>query len=178
MEKKKCFKCKKTKLLSAFYKHPAMGDGHLGKCKDCTKADTKARVNELSKDPNWVEVERTRHREKAIRLDYKNKHKPTAEKKRAVIERYWKKYPEKQASRIALGRRRPPSGMNFHHWSYCDEHLLDVILLKVRNHFKAHRFLIYDQERKMYRRSDSNELLDTKAKHKKYILDCIKNKPD
>lgn len=34
-----CFKCGKKKDLSAFYKHGAMTDGHLGKCKECTKKD-------------------------------------------------------------------------------------------------------------------------------------------
>ena len=36
---KVCFKCDKRKKIEQFYKHPQMGDGHLGKCKTCTKAD-------------------------------------------------------------------------------------------------------------------------------------------
>lgn len=42
MTTKRCFKCLCEKPFEAFYKHAAMGDGHLGKCKDCTKADVSA----------------------------------------------------------------------------------------------------------------------------------------
>jgi hypothetical protein len=41
---KSCFKCGDVKPLAEFYGHPMMGDRHLGKCKTCTKADTRARA--------------------------------------------------------------------------------------------------------------------------------------
>ena len=38
-EAQRCFKCGIEKPLEEFYKHPAMANGRLGKCKVCTKAD-------------------------------------------------------------------------------------------------------------------------------------------
>lgn len=41
---KQCFRCKKTKNIEQYYKHPGMLDGHLGKCIDCTKKDASKRT--------------------------------------------------------------------------------------------------------------------------------------
>lgn len=62
---KECFKCKKVLDLSAFYKHPKMGDGHLGKCKECTRNDSEQRRKIKELDPEWAEKEKERHRVKS-----------------------------------------------------------------------------------------------------------------
>ena len=36
-----CFKCGAEKPLTDYYKHKKMADGHLNKCKSCTKSDAK-----------------------------------------------------------------------------------------------------------------------------------------
>lgn len=64
---KKCFKCNQILDLSQFYKHSRMSDGHLNKCKSCTKIDVENRRNEKLKDIDWVLSERKRHREKSKR---------------------------------------------------------------------------------------------------------------
>jgi len=169
MNTKVCFKCETEKVLPEFYKHSKMSDGYLGKCKDCTKNDTKKRCEVLSLDGNWIEKEKERQREKSKRLGYGEKYKPTYERKKLTCERYDEKYPEKKLARCKSSNLKSKTkGNHLHHWSYNEQHVKDVIELPKEKHAFIHRHMEYDQQNKMYK-SKTGELLDTKEKHINYI---------
>lgn len=141
---KKCFKCGETKQMSEFYIHKNMKDGHLNKCKDCTRKDTSENAILKSKDPEWVEKERERQRKKALRLYYC--------------------YPEKGAAIRATRSMNKDKSFHYHHWSYRKEHWKDVIKLTPDDHRLLHIHIIYDHERMMFRNTNSI-LLDNKQSH-------------
>lgn len=164
-----CFKCHIKKQLTDFYKHKGMADGYLNKCKGCNKKDTKKRQDYLRKNDNeWVKQERIRGREKFNRLGYAEKYKPSKEDKAKTMKGYKERYPEKIRAQQLSQHVHPVNPKNqMHHWSYNEIHFKDCIELSAKEHMKLHRYMTYDQERRMYRDLDG-VLLDTKEKHLKY----------
>jgi len=83
---KTCFKCKVAKPLAEFYRHPYMADGHLGKCKECTKADVAE--NRAKRREQYSEYEKNRNGEPERRA-----------KKLGYLKKHNEKYPEKALAR-------------------------------------------------------------------------------
>lgn len=65
---KVCFKCGQWKQLDDYHRHKQMGDGHLNKCKECTKRDVKAWINN-NRDKHAVYGQRWRDRNRESYLD-------------------------------------------------------------------------------------------------------------
>ena len=167
-----CFKCGFKKSLDDFYKHSAMPDGHVNKCIKCNKDDVKKNYAEKRKDPEFIEKDRKRGRDKYHRLNYIN-NKPSKEVQHKRNLNYKNLYPEKcKARNKAQYLKKSFKENHLHHWSYNEEHYKDCIELDVKTHHLIHRFIVYDQERMMYRALDGL-LLNTKELHLEYINKII-----
>lgn len=83
---KKCFKCKQSKSISDFYSHKQMRDGLLGKCKECTKSDSRNRYYSQTEKIIEYEIRRSKQPERRLkRMEYQRKRRL--------------KYPEKNKAR-------------------------------------------------------------------------------
>lgn len=153
-ETKVCFKCVTEKPLSEFYKHKGMPDGHLGKCKECTKKDVREKYAENFKNPEYAERQRERGRDKYERLGYVNR--KTAHEE------------NKCSSRFLRSRGVDTTGLEIHHWNYNNKN--DVFILDRRLHKFIHKSLIFDNISKCF--LSNGILIDRKDLHKS-VLDYV-----
>jgi ribosomal protein S27AE len=106
MRTKRCFRCTTVLPLSEFYKHPMMADGHLNKCKVCTKAD--ATLNRATKTPEELAAyEKKRYEDPARRKAIADSRKRARKKDPERYARYNRddqlRHPEKRAARKKVG---------------------------------------------------------------------------
>ena len=147
-----CFKCGKEKPLSEFYKHPKMGDGHLNKCKECTKQYVRSYEFEKSKDDAWVEKERVRGREKYRRLNYKDK---------SWNNKTRRDFHASNSRRSLKRRGYDLKGREIHHWNYNLPR--SVMLLSPCAHHRIHNYVKANREDKFLYTLEG-ERLDTEEK--------------
>lgn len=180
MKTKVCFKCGKTKKLTEFYRQKTMADGHLGKCKDCTRADVDNRRKYLTEnDTAWVEKEAERQRQKERKRYFEERKgtKKLKKQRKGSGRRYYLKYPEKRVARQCAEIISCPKGSHRHHWSYKVQHYEDVFVLIRTDHYFLHRYLKYDQGWFCYRTRDGR-LLDTRKKHEEYMTKILQLRAD
>lgn len=134
---KTCFKCGAEKPLTEYYQHKQMGDGHLNKCKCCTKMDARARRF----DPRFREKVLSYDRQRGDRRSEETKmahrvarpHEYAARTKLANAVRDGRvEKADRCAHCRAIGR------LHGHHEDYSKP--LDVIWLCVACHRQLHAF--------------------------------------
>lgn len=97
---KTCFKCGESKERSFFYKHSAMSDGYLGKCKECTKSDVaKHRLDNLERIQEY-DRNRPNHKERMEKNKARSKTASGKISRAKGNRRYIEKYPEKYKAGI------------------------------------------------------------------------------
>jgi hypothetical protein len=97
---KVCRECNVEQTLSEFYKHEAMGDGHLNKCKSCVKE----RVNKHREEN--IEKVREYDRQRSMlphRVQTRKEYMQTEqgkESKKKSLEKYHKRHPMTYAAHV------------------------------------------------------------------------------
>lgn len=153
---KKCTACNELKNIDLFHKNSKTKDGLSLHCKPC--------ANERGRK-YYLTAGKKKYIQRSADLN----------KKYNIAKRL--KYPEKNAAGIAINRMIPViQGNHLHHWSYNKIHFRDVIELPRFEHDKLHRYMIYDNDKKMYRRRDNMKLLWSRNIHIKFYR-SLKDKP-
>lgn len=145
MEQKACIKCHVAQPLSEFYRHSKMRDGHLNKCKACTRIEVNA--NRAAKLAYYQAYDRVRYAHQGRRGV------PSAETQRRGSRAWSLRNREKTRAQSVLARavrtgkllvpkrcsacRTKGAALQAHHADY--DKPLDVQWLCVKCHATTHR---------------------------------------
>jgi DNA-directed RNA polymerase subunit RPC12/RpoP len=99
--------------------------------------------------------------------------KASPEAIRRAQESFQKRYPEKLAANTKAKHLSKLPGWELHHFSYDEQHHLDVIPLLEKDHRLIHQNIQYDKATKLYRRRDNQALLETREAHKLFAYETI-----
>lgn len=99
-----CFKCGEEKPIEMFYKHAMMADGHLNKCKECTKRDV--RENRKDKVDYYREYDAWRFQARDEERERRDRYART-ERGKAALKKATDKFksvnPDARAAHVLLG---------------------------------------------------------------------------
>jgi hypothetical protein len=128
---KRCFKCGGLKSLSEFYRHPKMADGHLGKCKACTKADVKKHYRATLPERHAYEKRRRqrpeRKKQQAEQLARHNERHPDRKRARQAVANAIR---DKKLTRGPCGDCGTTDGVEGHHEDYSQPLKVDWLCRK------------------------------------------------
>ena len=150
MQHKVCFKCGRDLPLSDFYALPRMADGHLNKCKECTKKDVRNYYARKSESEVFMNKQRKRGRDKYRRLGYvKNRSRtmPLTDVGSA-----------RNVSRDLRNIGIDLAGRECHHWNY--NYPKSIFLLSRKAHKMLHKHLELNIETGIFS-SESGEKINT-----------------
>lgn len=100
MHSKQCITCFRVLPITEYYKHKQMADGHLNKCKECQKANSKAaRTQNIERYREYDRDRANKPERVAARREYKQTPEGRAAHARAM-KAYHERYPLKKAAHI------------------------------------------------------------------------------